>query len=483
MKNNISEIKLRQNKIDTVIEFSPYNIKLVQSLRKKDAITNIFVQEVRGNSEHEFINTLDKIIKNNHLKIGNLLISLDRSLSSVQFAKLPAAEEEEIKQMSRWQAAKILPCNVDEIIVSHKTVKSDNQDFFYVVLVVVPRNIVTKFINICSALKLIPQFITLSSEGLMQWHSKQKLNQNTDKALVVIDIDKNKTELIIIYENKLIFSRSLLLHSLQQDSLIKDIIAEELKLSLEFYKRQEVCPDINKIVLTGSSGYVSKLSTVINKAFNLPIEIIDHIKDSKFIKSISIGNIAFDISLASICGFIEGQKPIEINLMPQEVIEKTLYTDKKKEFFRTIYLILLFLLVFSGTIGFSFYDKKKIIKNLDRQILRTNAVAGEVQDIKNKIAIINKQINNQNSCLEVLREIHRIIPENIFLNTFIFEGSDEVILKGTASDMSLVFGFVPILNESSLLEKIELRYVTQRKIQSREFTDFEIICKLSFKGE
>lgn len=479
MKNKIPGDKLKTRSTQTVIEFSSHSIKLVQSCwHNKRFITGLFVEDKIGDSEYEFVTRLEKIIKDNRLKVDNLIVSLDRSLVTIRSIKLPSADEEEIKDMAQWQAAKLLPYQANEMVASYQAIKIDKDGFSHIVLVIVPKHIIRKYINICDALKLKPQVVTLSSEGLLQWHFYLQSRDISD-TLLLIDSEKNKTELVIIDFNKFIFSRSFGLAHMQDKNQIEKKIIDEARLSIEAYRKQETFQQIKRIVLTGEEDKISGLCKLFTDEFGLPVDVIDHLQNLDFKKGMDKSRIKRDCSFASSCGLALSQKSPQVNLCPQETKDKVLYLEKRRELVKTVSLALSAILVFAGILGFNFYQKKKIISILDRQIEQTGPAAKEIKDIKSKIAVINAQLNNSNSCIEILREIHQITPPDINLNTFLFEESKEVVIKGTAKTMSLVFSFVPILNKSSFFGDVQVRYATQRKLAVGELTDFEIICKLS----
>ena len=480
MKNKISADSLKKKNSYTVVEFSPRRIKLVQSstINKRRIITKLSIQDNISDSEDGFRSALDKIIKSNRLKVDNLLISLDRSLVTIRFIKLPSVNEEEIKNMAEWQAAKLLPYKIDEIVVSHQTIKVDESGFSLVLLAIVPKNTIKRFIDVCEALKLQPLTITLSSEGLLNWYSDLQSHSSLAGALALVDIEKDKAELTILSQNKFIFSRSFSLTQAQDANQIKKRIIDEARLSIESYRKQDIFEPIKNIVLTGDKGQISDLSSLFQDEFSLPVEVIDHLENLNIKKDIVNSSVKENISLASISGLALSQRLPQINLLPKEIKNKILSKGKKKELFKTLTLVLFAVLVFSGMFAFNFYNNKKIISVLDSKLEKINPAVREIQDIKNKIAIINAQIDNESSCIEILREVHSITPSKIYLNTFIFEEGNEVILKGTAPTMSLVFSFVPILNESLSFENVEVRYATQRKTRMGELTDFEIICKI-----
>jgi len=479
MKNKISMNKPKPKDILTVIEFSSNSIKLAQSYSNKQKfITKFALQENIGDSELEFTKKLEKIIKENHLKINNLVVSLDRSLVTIRSIKLPSTSEEEIKSMAEWQAAKLLPYKVDEIVSSYQTINIDKGGFSQIILVIVPRNIIRKFTNVCDALKLRPQNITLSSEGLLRWYVDYQ-SHGIEDTLLLVDIRKKSSELVIIDRDKFIFSRSFSFTNIQGEGIIKKKIIEEAKLSIDSYRKQDSFQKLKKVVLTGNKEEISGLAPLFTEEFGLPVEVVNHLENIDFRKESARPDVKPHYSFASVCGLALAQKPPQIDLCPQETKDSILYLQKKRELFKTVVLGACAILVFASMLSFNFYHKKQFIEMLDEQIDKIEPTANEIQAIKNKIDIINAQLNNKNSCIEILKELHLITPADIKLNTFLFEESNNVALKGTAPTMSLVFSFVPILNKSPLFANVQVKYATQRKMKTRELTDFEIICKLS----
>jgi Tfp pilus assembly PilM family ATPase len=463
----------------TVIEFSSQSVKIAQTgISQKRLIFNMIAKDGIPDSEDEFVKEIDRAIKANSLKIDNLIVSLDRSLVTIRAIRLPSTDEKEIEDMSKWQAAKLLPYKIDEMSICHQTIKVDESGLSHVVLAIVPKNIIRKFTNICETLRLQTKIITISSEGLLHWAVGIQ-SINTDTVLLLVDIDKNKAELAVVYRDKFIFSRSFSLPQSQSDMQSRKRIVDEAKLSIDAYRKQEASQQISKIVLTGSNNQIADMTALFEQEFNLPTEFIGHLRNlySKYAANTPKTND--DFSFASVCGSALNSRLLKINLCPQEIKDRMLYLEKKKELLKTLTLGFFAVLFISIILGLNFYNKRKIISILNSQIDKINPAASEIQDIKNKIAVINSQSNSEGSCMEILREIHKITPPEIYLNTFLFEEGKMLTIKGTAPTMSLVFNFVPILDKSSFFESVQVRYATQRKMQTEELTDFEITCKLS----
>ncbi|MFC1708993.1 pilus assembly protein PilM [Candidatus Omnitrophota bacterium] len=481
MKNRKPQNSKRSQGTQTVIEFSNHSIKLIQSrlnMSKLRFISQLAIKENIADSQEAFIEALDKIITHNHLKIGDLIVSLERSLVTIRSVKLPSADEEEIRDMVELQTVKFLPYRIDEMVVSHQTIKTEEGDLSHVILVIVPKGIVKKFTNICEALKLRPQLITLSSEGLLQWYMNIRPLTIND-TLLLVDIDKGKTEVAVVSGGKLFFSRSFSLTHITDNGQKNKKIMDESRLSLDYYRKQESFRKIEKIVLTGNKARAYDLSSLFNDTFGLPVEVIDNLQNLVLRHAADEAPESRQYSsFIAASGLVLSPNLPQINLCPQETKDKAFYHKLKKELFKAAALALAMLLVFLGMYGFGLRYKKNTINRLNEQIRKISPAAKQIQDIKNRIALINSQLDRKNSCIEILKEIHQIAPAGIFLSTFLFQESDRVIIKGTAPAMSLAFSFVPILNQSHFFENVEVSYATQRKTKTGELTDFEIICRL-----
>ncbi len=54
-----------------------------------------------------------------------------------------------------------------------------------------------------------------------------------------------------------------------------------------------------------------------------------------------------------------------------------------------------------------------------------------------------------------------------------------LVLKGNASSMNNVIGFVSLLENSPLFENVKVRYTTQRPNEGSTAIDFEIFCGIT----
>ena len=99
--------------------------------------------------------------------------------------------------------------------------------------------------------------------------------------------------------------------------------------------------------------------------------------------------------------------------------------------------------------------------------------------MNNNINIIKKQLDMRGTSVDVIRELYRLIPANISLTIFDFEENKSCTLRGTSDELSNVFAFITILENSQYFENVTVRYATKRAVKRKTLTDFEIVCRLA----
>lgn len=76
--------------------------------------------------------------------------------------------------------------------------------------------------------------------------------------------------------------------------------------------------------------------------------------------------------------------------------------------------------------------------------------------------------------LNVIRELYRIIPEEIYLRTFVLDENGKIMIEGTSDSMSQVFALVGTLENSPLFKGVKTESTTARKERGRDVASFEI---------
>jgi len=482
MKNK-QKILINQKVGQCVIEFSAQRLKIAKAQFRlnKPVVVYLDVFDNPGGSDQEFIKFLERVLKQKNIKKDNFILALDRSLVTIRFVNLPSTDLKEIESMAHWQAAKLFPYQSDQIVTSYSILEVNPEGFSHLLLVIVPRLIIKRYLDICQVLKLQPHCITITSEGLLYWYLLKQPQLQVLQPTAVIDIENKRLELAVLNKSDFIFSRSVDLDGVWQQPMLQKVI-DEIMLSLDSYQKQPIYMNLSKIILTGNRNNINALEPLLKNKIDTPVQVIEHLQQVELHKSLTNSSALSNSSFSSIVGLVlNTTSEHKINLLPKELKERRLFLKKKREFLNSLVFIGLAVLILLMMFGIYIYSKIMLIQQLDEKLKKINPKATEVEELKKRLNIINSHIQQKASCLDILRELHLITPNDVFLSTFIYEDGQAVTIKGTAPSMSVVFSFVPILNKSDFFENVSVRYATQRKTTGSELTDFEIVCPLEKK--
>ena len=151
---------------------------------------------------------------------------------------------------------------------------------------------------------------------------------------------------------------------------------------------------------------------------------------------------------------------------------------KRKAWLKTTVLFISVLFTLLLGIAKNIYDKTEYLERLKVKLNKLHLEAESLEKIRNRLEIIREQVSIPTSSIDALYELYRITLPGITLNSFFFDEKKQVLIKGQAQDLSAVFKFVTVLEESEYFKGVSVKNATKRKTQLTEVADFEIVCPL-----
>jgi len=500
------------SKSHVAIEIDSGCIKAVQMTVKKNGsitIDRIAAEELKYFTYDEVPELLKEFLKKNGFKKREVVSCFPRNLTTIRFISLPSTDPKELVEMVNFQALKQIPYNKEDMIVDFE-IESQNEDgYSNVLLAIAHKNIIYQHIDTIENAGIITKRIDINSQAILRSYlflknlavpspEPQELpaKKNIYTATALIDIDYTHTNIQIMSEDKLLFTRGItlgIIHLILKEKKFQiesaninwqSELMDELRRSLAVFSREQSEYVIDKIVLTGGISNFSQLERNISSRFQIPVEVFN-LKEripslSKFEQNYKINGK--EVSIMSPIGLLLPGKSKNIDMIPQEI------KDQKKNSLR-IAKFSLAAILFACILGISLFNfymeinrKSEIINELKSRIDTLSPRVKKLEAMREKINIIRENIGDQVSSLDFLRELYVIIPEKIFIFGFLYDESKYIIIKGTANNMSEVFDLIPKLENSQYFEKVSSRGVKRRKVEDKEVVDFEIQCSL-VKGE
>jgi Tfp pilus assembly protein PilN len=185
-----------------------------------------------------------------------------------------------------------------------------------------------------------------------------------------------------------------------------------------------------------------------------------------------------DVSFANLIGLGLKDLPESIDIVPPQIKEVRKKLSLRYRYLHFILWGMATILIFALAVAKTLDNKTKHLNYLKKEL---NKIAGEakgLEELERRINMLQTHGQEKPSLLDILHELHQIMPENIFLVNLVREEGGKITLKGQAPELNAVLSLVSQLEKSSIFNNfsIKVEYATKRKSQSGEFVDFQIIC-------
>lgn len=469
---------LFKRRFATAIELGDGYIKLAQILSRarEGKIATCLFKRFSSQETEEVAAELRAILKEHNLRPKETILSIPRQAVTTRSVKLPSINPRELEEMIAFQALKQIPYPKEEIAYSFNITGVDSEGYSKVMLVICHEDAIERPLKILKGSGINPVKITLSSFGLLNWFNlDNELSEKSQQVpVILIDCDAVSADILVIFMGKLIFTRGITFSSAGEGAYL-DWLKDEIDKTLLTYEKETETGRPSAAIFTGIISELSNSKAEFESSLNMKVDFMDSFKHAPSNILPSFRPYVSQASYSSLIGAVFG--PEEVDLIPKEL--KTTKAAKAKKRESTISIILLaFVLILSSLFVFNKIDRKKsALKILESKLTQTTPVAQQIEKMRSASELIKSQLNKKSEALDVLSELHRIVPPQISLSLYIYD-EEKVELKGTANVLSDVFKLVTILENSQYFQNVEVRYATKRKIGTEELVDFEISCPL-----
>lgn len=476
------KIALANKETFTGLEIEGGYIKLARAVdtARGRKIVNLIVKRLPSNSEKEVLSALKDIARELKGSIGPLTICIPRHKVTVRLLRFPAVSEKEVEGMAKLQSLKELPFSKEELISDYLITEQTREGYSRTVLAIVHKDVVNGYVDILKKAGLEPERITFSTEAVTTWYratcGRQKKLRGRS---ILIDIDSDNTEIALFYNSRLCFSRGLAFGAvhLQERADLKNKLAEEIKWTIEGYRRQEKVDDrIEKILLGEAGESIKGLKSFLSREFNLPCEVVGPLKSLICRKDIASVQYKDRLSLLRVLGTVLEGKGRKINLLPVALKEKQRIKSGRKKMGMIFALLLGIALLVLGIFAGGFHTRQLRLFYLNMEIEKTAPLAKEVENMLEKSRLIAARKQRQGSCVDVLRELHNVTPQDISLSSFIYDEQNKTaVFQGVSESMSRIHSFIKSLEKSEYFKNVLSKYMRKNKAKA---TEFKIECSL-----
>jgi Tfp pilus assembly PilM family ATPase/Tfp pilus assembly protein PilN len=419
------------------------------------------------------------------LKLGkhSVITYIPRHLTTVRVLELPATNQKEISDMIGLQVGKQTPYSKEEIIFSYNMFDRRKEGYSKVMLVIVRRSLARERIETLQKAGIAVDKVLFSSECAYGWFDLACRDEMAQEAhpVALLDIDSNYSDFMVIHRGKMIFTKNIFIgtNDLMSASLSPfDRFAEEVKRAVEIYQSEERSEKIAKIFLSGAGAAVEGLSQSLSAKLDTPVKDVPPLKN---IPPGDVGEILKDlnyrsISISPLVGAAFKETAPEIDLTTPEMKIQRTVEGKRRELTVMGILSASIALMASLLLLTSIYNSKSYLTRLEQKLSELETETSSTERMSRIISLAERRGDTDGNSINILSQIYKIIPNEIYITGIDIEERGKIVLKGRAAAMSDVFKFVTTLEKSPGFENVKTTYTTTKKEKEGEYTEFEITC-------
>jgi len=404
---------------------------------------------------------------------GNLLIaSLLRAQATCRYLKIPSKIPLEVEQIASLQAPRYLPYQANELITAYQPILVDKDGYTHINLFIAHREVIEDYTKIFKKLNVKNYSILLSSVGLLNLY--YTLNPQINSSAILIDIDTDQTQIAIVNKDNFFFSREFKVS--RNFPEWENIIAQEINKTRNAYLKETFYKDPEKIVIFGSPDNFQGLAEIVKKQTIIPVEIFPYWQRLSFPQALLNQVSGSSGSYANLAGLGLKIIPESVNLLPPEIRKQARNSFKTKERFRVAYFLSCIVIIFALGILKNIDNKARFLGYVKAELNKIEEDARWIGELQERIEFVEKSHQKKPSALDILYELHQIIPADVVLANFSYDQSGQIVLRGQTPQMNNVFEFVTRLEKSAVFRGLEfkIRYASNKKSSAGDLIDFEI---------
>lgn len=428
------------------------------------------------------------VVSGFNTKGSGVICLIPADVVTLKSIEVPSVDKDELDSILALQAARQTPFSKDEILTGYIQLGHPKPNSTRVLLVVVKRDVVKDKIALMRRAKLETTSVQFVPEGIAHFYSAIFKHKKNDSPVVIIDFAKTTATFMLENQSLLLSARSI---PIGLEHLTVDVEAvgqfmNELKLSLDAYEQQGTPLKPGRFVLTSNQSSLAQIADAISAAYGVKVEQLSYINflqaDAQ-VKDALVKDFADDTALDVVAPAIYLSK-CQVDLVPQEIKDQRAVFLRGQETFKAGVLVILFLFFISGGMSSRVYFRDMFLKqNLIEKFAEQKLEVRNLENMAAKTRMLRQHMSAREIPLEVIRELYRLVPDEMYLSNVSMDLSGTMSLQGVSDSMSQVFSFVTSLEESDLFESVKTKSTATRKERGKDVAVFEIVLGISSFGQ
>lgn len=472
---------LKQSKF-VAISISPALVKAVQ-VTSAGVVEKLARRSVAGG---EVDAAISGALAGFSIKGAGILCVMPGDVATTKHLEVPSVDAQEIESILALQATRHTPFNKDEIITSYVRIGSPRPNFTEILLIVVKRDAVKEKLAFMRKAGLDTTAVLFAPEGIARFYAKA-INAKKGVKLALLDIAMQSSNVIVVADGNPVMTRNIPIgiEHVAADPAALAQVAQEVKASIDAFEQEGGTRPAKFIVTTGHPA-LAGVDAALSAAVGVQVEMMPYagvVKGFSGFKQQLAAEFA-DESALDIIATAAAAARCGADLVPQEIKDQRSVAEKGHETMKAgMFVLLALLFVGCGLLSRVYFKDLFLKRNLLDNYAKQKEEVSVLEDTINKTRVLQAYLQARQMPLEAIRELYSIIPEEMYLSSVSMDDADNVTIQGVSESMSRVFAVVTALEESRLFENVKTKSTTAKKDRGKDVAAFEIVLKLSVRGE
>ncbi|MBF0122845.1 MAG: pilus assembly protein PilM [Candidatus Omnitrophica bacterium] len=475
-------MNLKQNRFIS-ISLSSTLVKVAQ-VTAKGVVEKLVRKDVHNNDVEA---ALRQALVGFDTKKAGVLCVIPGDVATTKNIELPSVDREEIESILALQASRFTPFSKDEILTSYIKLGTPKANFTRVLLVVVKREAVKERLTWIKGAGLHVETVVFVPEAITRFYAKGYSTIKNDAPVGLIDVNRQSTNFIVMARGTTVMFRNIPVgaEQLVGEGGARQELMEGIRASVDAYEQEGIGVKPAQFYLTFNHPVLAGLLGPLAEMLGSKVSIASYltwVNASKSVKDVLTKDFSDESALDIISTGVTVAK-CETDLVPQEIRDHRAVSQKGRETLIAGILILVSLIFIGGGLLSKVYFKDRFLKqNLIEKYSEQRQQVQNLESMITRTRILRQYLEARTLPLEAIRELFRIIPQEIFLTNITNDDAGNLSIQGVSESMSKVFSFVTALEESPLFDAVKTKSTAAKKDRGKDVASFEIVMKLVSVG-
>lgn len=396
--------------------------------------------------------------------------------------EIPSLDAEEIRSIIDLQAGRHTPYSREEILISYVSVGVFQRNYTKVLLVIANRDVIKTRLDACETAGLRIEKVVFAPECIAHFYAELLKVDPKDDPVGIIDITQGSTDFIVEHNLTVATCRNIPvgMKDLLDDPNGKTRLIDELVQSLEIYRSEDINKAPGRYILTVDTAVGKDLTAVLQEKLNAAVRALVYTSTiTQNTNDAMTAQLMEDDSFAGAAAAAHlFHRDMQVDLMPEEVRNRRAIEEQGRQVIVAGILSMILFLMVCGFYFMKIYFRNTYLQSLRQEYAVKRYAVTLLDKISHRTRIIKDFLTTRMVSLDVVEEIYRIIPDEMYLQSIFLDEDGTVNIQGISESMSTVFNVVKALEDSTLFKNVKTRSTTATKDRGKDVAAFDIVFKL-----